>query len=1259
MSISEIEIRQWADRHECRRNLPILVRRLIRETTPFLTSMRFPGNEAVDLSGLDGQATNSTATMWVPEGPSFWEMGCNQDPRVKADGDYLKRTGSTPLEERAATSFVFVTPRRWNQKNDWLAVRRNEGSWASVHAYDAIDLETWIEEAPVTSSWLREKLGGCLTDIKTPDEWWHEWATASAPPITMKMVSTRRYNEKDVLLSRLRDGEQVVSVKADDRGEAVAFVVATLIESESIDLLDRTLVATSGNARIPPTKNRLIVVTDVAEGDEPHFGDRRNITIVRAYPKGRMDVHDAVLLSHVPSEAFRSELEGMGLTRDEAESMASKTGHSVPVLRRHLSNDPEVRRPPWARDHASAKRLLPFALAGSWLGNKGKDDVAIIQLIGDLSEDDIARTCDDILTLDDSPIARYGHVHVVVSQLDALFAVGPYIERSDLDRFFQLIPELFGDRDPALDLPQDQWWMADVLGHGRNYSGALLSGLGDALCILSAYGAEICGDRLGINLAHRCNEIVRALMLNATEERWLTIRGHLRVLAEAAPSVFLDCLDEELGRPEPAIRAIMGTTGGIASGECLRTNLLWALELLAWHPTYFARVAEIVFNLRRIETNDNFTNSPKSTARSLFLAWPPATALSLNDRMLVLRNLATRHRRATIDVCISLLPGGGPRFASRTARPQWRSLGANVLTPTNADVRDAAIEASRLLVDLAPYSTAEIECVVDAATRLHPDDLDHLVLEVERWAGSASDDDKAPLRQNLRQHEVMQAYREDGHDGKLDAAIRQITEALTPSGPLARHRWLFDDAHVEWRALIEDENEEKITWEERNALVQKCRYEAIQEIHDILGKGAIFPFALSVKHPDLVAQVLAPPNASAEAAIDWAKTALQEAPNVASDTFLRQVLWSASTDNLRAVTTALSAEGFLNRDKDRQRLAENLPGRREGWEVAEALGDDIASAFWKSASIQFWGDSPLCEVKYGIQKLLAFQRPRSAFLAVQYHPEFLPAQQWLDILSAIARGEEPEGPFPDGYNLDRAFQRLDEATDVSDEQIASLELPFVRLLGHHGGRTLAVHRQLSQDPNLFVEMLCWIFRRRDGAPDPEQEEQSLERRQALAELAFHAFEEWDNVPGSNVDGEIDCDKFNAWVEAALSRATDVDRKEVAESYLGALLGRLARRRAWADWLPTCILDFLNRPEHGSLRGKFCLGVHNARGMTSRSPYDGGAQERRLAGHYHELAVRYGNSHPRVSSMLVSIAEDYERDARREDEEAAVGERWNF
>ncbi|WP_420961493.1 hypothetical protein [Brucella sp. IR073] len=1263
MSVDETIIRQWADRHECRRSLPLLVRRLIRETTPSLSSLRFPGNEAIDLPGLDGRCEAEYATAWVPQGRSVWEMGCNQEPRGKADGDYEKRTAETPQDELADSSFVFVTPRRWHTKDEWLEKRRREGSWSAVYAYDAIDLETWLEEAPATSRWLGELLGVASLGLLTPQEWWQKWSTASVPPISRRLVATRRHNEANTLLKKLRDGAPVVAVQADDRSEAIAFVVAALIEADALDLLDRTLVVTSGGIRIPTAgASRLIAIADIPEGQEADFGDRRNITIVRAYSRGRVDVQESVQLSHVPSQTFRSELEAMGLAEDEAESLARKTGHSVPVLRRQRSPDPEVRRPVWARDRASAKQLLPFALTGSWVEREHFHDGIVLQLLGEFADGETEHVRDTLLTLDDAPIAKYGNVNVVVSQLDALFAIGPYIELTDLDRFFQLVPELLGERDPALDLPQDQWWMANVLGKGRSYSGALLSGLGDTLCIFAIHGAEVCGNRLQIDLAYRASQVVRSLMQNAGEERWLSIRDHLRALAEASPNTFLDCLEEELRRPEPTINAIMGTTGGPSRGECLRTDLLWALELLAWHPIYFSRAAGIVFDLQRFEIKDNWSNSPISTARSLFRVWLPATSLDVPERMRVLRNLSGQFRSASMDVCISLLPDGGPGFAIKPARPQWRALEQEVPVPTNIDVRDAAIEASCLLLDLAPFNKAELEKLLQIAPRLHPHDLSRLVGEIEQWAVDADDEEKAELCHDFRRRQMMRAYQDGEDEDELVVSLRRIETALEPVTATARHRWLFESAYVEWRFLVEEEREGHLSWQERDARVRQKRVEAIAEIQEELGEDQVFEFGLSVKQPDLVAQVLVPPDASPEIAAKWIARALEHQPSEAANTFLRQVLWTAGRNDLRAVLHILRESGILENIAVQHRLAEHLPGSVSGWTAAEEIGNDAAATYWSTVSIRIWDDTPSQEIEYAIAKLLDAQRPRSAFAAIGLWPNRLSPEQWEQILQAIAYGQEPDGVLPDAYRLDEVFKRLDEADNFSDERIAMLELPFVPLLcsyGHrHHERTLAVHRELARDPSTFVQLLCWRYHRSDGKDDPGQQEMLPERQKFLSELAYHALEGWNRLPGLDNDGNIVEKDFIAWAEEAMRQAIEADRKNVAETHFGALLARFARRRPWEEWLPLTILDFLDRAENGGLREKFDLGVQNARGVTTRGPYDGGEQERKLAGRYRELAARYGNSHPRVAALLVSIAKGYKWDARRQDERAAVGERWH-
>lgn len=140
--ITEVDIRQWADRTEARALLPVLLRKIIRETTPTLNSIRFPGNDAIALPGADGETIADLATPWVPEGTALWEMGCNQSSSAKANGDYDKRTAEIAAEVRHARHFVFVTPRRWSGKAAWLREKRVRGEWGGVFAWDAVDLET-------------------------------------------------------------------------------------------------------------------------------------------------------------------------------------------------------------------------------------------------------------------------------------------------------------------------------------------------------------------------------------------------------------------------------------------------------------------------------------------------------------------------------------------------------------------------------------------------------------------------------------------------------------------------------------------------------------------------------------------------------------------------------------------------------------------------------------------------------------------------------------------------------------------------------------------------------------------------------------------------------------------------------------------------------------------------------------------------------------------------------------------------------------
>ena len=87
----------------------MLLRKLIHSTGRDLRRVDFPGYDNAERRGWDGWIEADTATPWILEGNSGWEFGTNNDPRRKAEDDYVARVASVPAAERAERSFVFVT----------------------------------------------------------------------------------------------------------------------------------------------------------------------------------------------------------------------------------------------------------------------------------------------------------------------------------------------------------------------------------------------------------------------------------------------------------------------------------------------------------------------------------------------------------------------------------------------------------------------------------------------------------------------------------------------------------------------------------------------------------------------------------------------------------------------------------------------------------------------------------------------------------------------------------------------------------------------------------------------------------------------------------------------------------------------------------------------------------------------------------------------------------------------------------------------
>jgi hypothetical protein len=226
--VDATDLNSWSHRREAQSLLPRVIRRLIHATSERVERLGFPADEGVQLGGYDGIVRVSEANAFIPEGISAWELGTNRDVKAKADKDYKKRCDDPLGLDPTETSFVFVTPRRWGRKDKWVESKEAEGFWREVRAYDADDLEAWLELAPVVHIWLSFRLGKHPQGVRDLAKFWADWSDVTNPPMSPDLVISGREDESERLRQWLGEEPSALTLRAESREEALAFFAATL-----------------------------------------------------------------------------------------------------------------------------------------------------------------------------------------------------------------------------------------------------------------------------------------------------------------------------------------------------------------------------------------------------------------------------------------------------------------------------------------------------------------------------------------------------------------------------------------------------------------------------------------------------------------------------------------------------------------------------------------------------------------------------------------------------------------------------------------------------------------------------------------------------------------------------------------------------------------------------------------------------------------------------------------------------------------------
>lgn len=1241
LTIKAHEIEDWAKRHTtASTHLPVLLRKLVHATGCDLGRVVFHGFNNSQRPGWDGRVEARTATAWIPEGASRWEFGTDARPRQKADRDYAKRL-SLPHQERTRCTFVFVTPRNWLGKTEWAKRKKASGDWKDVRAYDASDLEQWLEESVAAPIWLSEQLPKTVEGVETLEAHWKKWASATEPNMTKHIFASAVAACVKPFTDWLEDSpKRPFLIAADSKDEALAFI-ACLFEHGDIPARRRDMAAVFTS---PKTLDTLATASSpfipIAANKETQIGLSgifKRMHCIATCPRNIADTDLDFALPLMRQATFSKALDAMGFSRHDIPQLISESGRSPTILRRRLSPIPAIRNPPWASKRDIARQLIPICLAGAWHARKSADQ-EVIEKLADCAHEEVERY---VATLqqeaDDCPVWSVGQHRGVTSKVDALFAVAPLMTEQDIRKFEQIAEDVLSEPDPALELHESDRWMAAVRDKVRDHSAALRAGICETLVLLSVHGNDLFQERLGIDVEEMVSTLVTRL-LTPLDEKLQSQERDLPGYAEAAPRRFLDMLEEDLRKDDPALLQLLKPVPRQFFAHCPRTGLLWALECIAWNPDCLLRVCIVLAQLSQIEIDDNWANRPIDSLSAILRSWMPQTAAPLADRKAVLVMLEKRFPTIAWRLCVEEIRIGQPH-AMDNYRPRWRSdasgAGDGVTDSEKLDFIDAA---KSILLSWQEPDQSTFGDLVERMGSLTEYEQSAVWEQMEAWAESKADDKaKAGLRERIRRF------------ASGDRA-RRACDRLQPEDLVVRHGWLFADAWIKWS---QDELTAKDDdFEARDTRIDGLRQSAMKEVWATCGLGGIMAMVENGGDGGTVGRYAA---SCADDAADVLRACLFRETSIAQfDRFMVTFIMAranpAESELLLDVSQQLDHEQSV-------RLWRCAPFQDKTWRMLDRVPDDeVRTTYWRTVESFFHRRFTEAECTEVVDRLLAVGRPRAAFTTLAGQWKKIETASLKRLLMNLVSADDDKDAYPIApSDVSDALHVLDERSTVPSCEMAWLEFAFVPMLDEHGTPNLV--RQIAESPAFFVEVLSCASIRRDGGQDPTARQIVDEsHRKAVASAAYRLLQQVSRIPGTEADGSINADALLLWLTETRQLCADVGRAVVGDLRIGELLSK-APPNEDGVWPCDAVCQALEAAASEDLARGFAIGKQNARGVFVRRG-EGGNDERELAARYRSWAQRRRFDYPFASKAINLIAEWYDSDAKREDTQAKLAKRLN-
>ena len=900
----------------------------------------------------------------------------------------------------------------------------------------------WLSVAPRSEFWLAERLGLRPHEFQTGVCWWKERQRSTGDLFSGAVALAGRADAAEELRQHIASNGGPIVVEAAAVEEALEFIAAVGETchgpSDGDSLLDRMVFVSGAHAwqRLLAEDDGELVLVAMDPGFHADLGTTTHTVVIPVQAHGG----DVVARHHgggsracvaVPCLDSRSVGEALncaaarrrGIDFHRAQELGQLGRRSSSALRRALSTDPAICKPRWARidsgDSLVTRQAKAAALlAGGWdAGSSGyaatsADRQMLARLAGGaLGYEDVEGALRSVATGADPMFVVSRSAWRLVNPHEAWILLADTLLTADvLHRFFLSVTEVLGERDPLDGLSGEEHAVAQMRGIRRSHSRGLRRGMARTLALLCSDGSDIPfpGHPNAAARATRCVEqLLEAVSENgvstaARVRRLADLGDVLPLLAEAAPEEFVAAVDRGLELTSETVHMLFTDTGDAVPSWALvspHTELLFAVEMLAWLPEQIPDVAAILLRLEILDPGGRLANRPASTFAAIFSAWAPRTGISHDERLDVLRGLRDRlvdsaAESDLLSAFVRLLALLIPQRESAVLsgpRPEVREYFPSLGSISPEDEAAYRQEVAELLLSLIEHrvgdrddaggllSAFELHGGVLTATSLPPQLRARLWALCEEAVPRFGSDELSEVGRRLaslaRLHSdhahTAWALSSDETD-RIARIAEQIAAARPiPTDPVEAHLWLFEDYHPslgpDHHGIDERAAYEQVLRERRaNALGEVLRTECLSGVFRLAARihanrravpvGMIGAALADLESQSDNAEPSEPPSdtetrllAALDLPVDETASSLdaERETGIASGYFARRFhrMRSATGDGWTWLNELLGGDDVT--PAQQARLIELTRDHPRAWQVAEALGPAVRAAYWR------------------------------------------------------------------------------------------------------------------------------------------------------------------------------------------------------------------------------------------------------------------------------------------------------------------------